>query len=248
MAIVNYSPETQLSGILTIICIIYALLIAGFVLYEAINKKQKLLFYFFFTIILIFTMWFVPVIAYIIWLFTSQDVPYYWHILGYNMLYPFGLFFWLYIYTTTMHIKYNKLILALFFTSIVILEVYMFYFLFFAQGAPVEELLGKVNELFVANQGLLLGFGLMYILIGVGTGIHFSWQAIKTGETEEIKWKGRFLLVAFISFFIQIFLDAIASPDALIIVIIDRILLIVTGTLWYLGFILPNWARKLLKL
>ena len=109
MGIVEYSAGTQLSGILTIICIVYAYVIAAFVLHAAIKSREKLLFYFFFTIILIFTMWIVPVIAYVFWLFSHQDVPYHWHILGYNMLYPFGLLFWLYIYTLTINQKRKNL-------------------------------------------------------------------------------------------------------------------------------------------
>jgi hypothetical protein len=197
-------------------------------------------------------MWYVPTYAYIYWLFTGEDIPYFMHILGYNMLYPFGILCWLYIYTTTSNVKRQKLILGVTSVMTVVLEVYMFYFLFFAPVTQAQQdvLLGKVNEIFVANAGLLIYLGLTFIIIGVGTGIHFARLAMKTAKNDEIRWKGRFILIGFITFLVQIMLDAVASPDAigLVLVIIDRTLLIITGTVWYIGFIMPKWVKKILKL
>ncbi len=252
MAPIDYSPETQITGILTIICMVYVFLIGSLVLYTAIKKKEKILYYLFFTVVLVFSMWYIPTIAYIYWLFSGEDLPYFMHILGYNMLYPFGILCWLYIYTTTTNIKRKNLILGVPIVMTVILELYMFSFLFIAPITQAQKniLLGEVSEIFVANAGLLIVFGLMFIIIGVGAGIHFARLAIKTAKEDEILWKGRLIYIGFISFLVQILLDAFARPDAigLTFVIIDRTLLIITGTVWYIGFIMPNWAKKILKI
>ncbi|MFX1453605.1 MAG: hypothetical protein ACFFCM_22435, partial [Promethearchaeota archaeon] len=62
-----------------------------------------------------------------------------------------------------------------------------------------------------------------------------------------LKWKGRFLLLSFNLFAIGGIGDGFLplSPATLIIF---RTLMMLASTFYYLGFILPGWVKKLLKI
>ena len=70
---------------------------------------------------------------------------------------------------------------------------------------------------------------------------------MKREEISEIRWKGRFLFIAFILFGISAIFDAIIEMETTLLVII-RILLDFSSFFFYLGFILPSWCKKILSI
>ena len=70
----------------------------------------------------------------------------------------------------------------------------------------------------------------------------FSVKSIKVDDPE-IKWKGKFLLIAWFSFTIGAILDA-ALPLTEITLIIVRLILISSSIEFYLGFFLPDQLAK----
>ena len=84
-------------------------------------------------------------------------------------------------------------------------------------------------------------FTLISLLI---TGVIFSVKSMKVNDPE-IKWKGRFLLIAFISFFIGALFD-VAVPNVGITIVIGRLFLITSAIEYYLGFFLPEKIAKFL--
>ena len=79
------------------------------------------------------------------------------------------------------------------------------------------------------------------------TGIHFALISRESSQMS-IKWKGKFLLIAFSLFLLQVVLDSIIPSTLIGAVIAVRILLIISIFLLYLGFILPTWTKKLLSI
>jgi hypothetical protein len=85
------------------------------------------------------------------------------------------------------------------------------------------------------------------IIIGVGTGIHFSLISMKIKDSPLVQWKGRFLLVSFILFAVGAIGDALIELTAISLIII-KIILIFSSLFYYIGFIMPKWMRKALQL
>lgn len=248
MLFIDYAIETQVSGLLTLICMLFAFSMGIFVLIRAIKLREKYLYFFFFTIIFAFSPWFSIAFGYIYWIFSYEALPYDMHIYLNLFLVPLALLSWLYIYTDTLFPKRTKRILISLITLSIIMEIYMFYFLYFAPDAPVEALLGSVHELQPTYAGFLIIYSFCVILLVLPTGIHFSIHAIKRSNNKETQWKGRFLLTAFIFYVVEVVIDVVILNTLIIIIVFLRILLMITAILFYFGFVLPKWLKKILPL
>ena len=77
------------------------------------------------------------------------------------------------------------------------------------------------------------------------TGVTFALKTIKLDDPD-MKLKGKLLLVAFPAFSVGALMDA-AIPTTAVTLVIFRILLIISAFLFYGGFILPDWMKKLFK-
>ena len=82
---------------------------------------------------------------------------------------------------------------------------------------------------------------LLIIVIFI-TGVIFAWKSLKS-DNPEISLKGKFLLIAFISFTIGAILDAL--PILPISGVIARFILISSAIEYYIGFMLPDRIKKL---
>jgi len=65
---------------------------------------------------------------------------------------------------------------------------------------------------------------------------------------QKVKWKGRFLLIAFILFTLGAFADAAIKLTPITLIIV-RVILILSGIGYYFGFLLPDKiAEQLISL
>ena len=97
------------------------------------------------------------------------------------------------------------------------------------------------------NTKLLIGFMIFLIFILLSTlitGVIFAVKSMAYDD-KRIQWRGRFLLIAFISFVISAVIDAIFPITALTLVL-ARVLLISSAIEYYLGFHMPEGITKLL--
>jgi len=75
-------------------------------------------------------------------------------------------------------------------------------------------------------------------------GFLFARESLKSDDPE-IKLKGKLLLLAFISFLIGVLFDAGIDLGPIFLVLI-RILLMSSAVEFYLGFLLPDWFKRLI--
>ena len=245
---VELSNSSQISGFLTLIAIIILIPLLIIVLKRAIETKEKILYLFFFTFIFSFSPWYPTGFGYIYWIFTHETLSYDFNILAGMAFTPIGIIAWINIYLRTVKPNFRTSIIIVFTIFSCIFEVYLFYYLYFAPGAPIKSLLGTVNELRTNFLGFILIYALISVIIVCSFGIHFSIISIKEATSNKIRWKGKFLLAGFSFFTIVLILDTILPSSLIIGIIIIRIMLIFTCFFLYLGFILPNWIKKLLKI
>lgn len=239
---------TQLSGIFGFLAVAIAWLYGGIVLYKAIKTKEKMLYYFFLAVIFTISPWYPAGLGYIYWLFTHDTFTYPVYVLIGTIGIPIALFSWLQIYIPALHAKQKKIaaIIALIYS--IAFYVYLIYFLFFASGAPVVGLIGiKDSAIDISYKGFILIFLAISLIISTVTGNEFAIASLKVKDNPVIVWKGRFLILSFNLFTLGAIGDGFIplTPASLIIF---RVFLMLASTFYYIGFIMPSWMKKILKL
>lgn len=98
---------------------------------------------------------------------------------------------------------------------------------------------------FVVEWNLLID---LYLIISIAlfllTGILFAKQSLQS-EMKEFKYRGRFLIAAFITFTIGTLIDVILELNEITIVI-ARLFVIIAAFCFYFGFTMPNFIKKIL--
>ena len=143
--------------------------------------------------------------------------------------------------------KKTKVAVILYGIFVIIFYAYLLFFLFFAPGAPVVEMIGEaIFPYEVRYTGFVLISFLASLVITTITTFHLGIYLMKR-ETRENKWKGRFLVMGMAIITVSVFID-MAVADIIFIIVIVRILGIIAMLFIYFGFILPNWMRRALSL
>ncbi|MBD3214913.1 MAG: hypothetical protein GF311_20035 [Candidatus Lokiarchaeota archaeon] len=147
---------------------------------------------------------------------------------------------WLYSFTSLAYDQRKQKILVL---SLVIAIPYELILLILVFVQP--SLIGReVSENVIARTPLTLSIAIIAIIIALITGLIFSKNAMKS-QDKEIKWKGRFLLLAFVLFTIGAGLDSV-SWTSLFMIIFIRLILIMSSITYYIAFFLPDRIKKVL--
>jgi hypothetical protein len=240
--------ELHLSGILGFLAVVIAWLYSGIVLYKYIQTREKMLFYFFLAVTFTMSPWYPSGLGYIYWLFTNQEIVYPGYVLLGTLGVPVALYSWLQIYMPALHPKQKNLVTIITIVISIAFYIYLFVFLF-ALGNPVDSIfIGiKRSAIDIDYKGFVLGYLAFSLLVSTITGNDFSIASLKVKDNPVIKWKGRFLILSFNLFAIGGIGDGFIplSPPTLIIF---RTFLMLSSTFYYIGFIMPRWAKKILRL
>ncbi len=242
------SDLAQISGLTALIAVSISFLLGFIVLIKYFKTKQVLIFNFFLCIIFTASPWYPSGLGYLVWTITGEFLSFQIYVLIGTVGIPIAILAWLNVYLSTINPKKKKLVLILYGTLSIFFELYLFYFLLLAPGAPVESLLGIINDptnpMDIDYKGFVLVFLGLSILTACITGFHFAVKSMRKEEIPEVRWKGKFLLVAFLFFGISAIFDALIEMDPILLVLM-RILLALAMFMFYLGFILPGWSKKI---
>lgn len=248
MLFVELDDLTQLSGIFGFLAVVIAWIYGLIVLYKAIKTKEKVLYYFFFAIIFTMSPWYPSAFGYIYWLITREAFAYPFYVLIGTIGTPIALYSWLQIYMPALHPKQKNVVTMITIGISTIFYVYLFFFLFFAQIAPIDELIGiKRNVIDIDYKAFVLVFLAFSLLVSTITGNDFSIASLKIKNNPVILWKGRFLIVSFNLFAIGAIGDGFIELTP-VTLIIFRTLMLLSSTFYYIGFIMPKWMKKILRL
>ena len=145
--------------------------------------------------------------------------------------------------TAYAELKYQKKVKNVAIIMIILtipFEIYLVYFII-ADVSQLGILHGIVDIEYV---GFLRYYMIGQVILGVTIGILIAFDNIRSDDPE-LRWKGIFLLAAFIAFPLGALTDAIL-PLTVIIVIIFRSVMVLSSVLFYFAFLLPNWMKRLL--
>jgi hypothetical protein len=189
--------------------------------------------------------WVPSAISFISILITGSGLPLeIYAILG-NVLIPASVFCWFVAFTNLIYPEKKKLLLIIYFIIGVLFEIIFFTLLIINPtliGVFAAE--SALVHIDIEYKTFILGYLLFIDATILITGIIFSRESLKSSEPA-INLKGKFLLLAFLAWCIGGLLDS-ALPLNIITLPITRILLVSSGILFYLGFILPPGIQRLL--
>ncbi len=151
---------------------------------------------------------------------------------------------WFIVFTDFMYQSKQKLLVSIISIICIVCELLFFIFLILDR----EMLIGYFNGPFTAVYSPFTRFTLIFFLvISFITFMMFAGKSLKSTELE-VKWKGRFLILAFLIYTTCAVLDsfAIFLTQPLIVVLI-RVFLIISAIFFYFGWILPSSIKNALK-
>ncbi len=174
----------------------------------------------------------------IIFLNTPLSEPVYL-IIGFAFL-PFFILCFLAGFIDILDLKKQNLWIIVFSITGALYEL-IFWYLFLS---PTESV-GVFLSPFQVELHILLDIFIFIWIIGLLViGLMFVSKSLKS-DNLELKMRGRFLFIALLSYITGAFMDIII-PLTPITVVITRLILTMSSIVFYIGFIMPEWAKKLL--
>ena len=238
---IELTVEEFLQGSLALIFIIISFIVGIKLLMKYNTHKQNTLLFAGLSWILIVSPWFNTGFNFLYVVLTGNSMSDQIYLLiGYSWV-PLPLVFWLIVYTDLKLKKKQKLVVSIAIIQGILYEIIFLYFIFtdFSVIATKEG---------IFNDELTTPF-LLYILvvlvIAIFTGFSFGLESFKS-TNPEIKLKGKFILAAWISFFVGALLDAGLFAFTALLLILVRIILMSSAIEFYFGFFLPKWLKELL--
>lgn len=233
----------SIAGIFSIIFVVISFIVGIKIALRYRELKQRTYLFVGITWMFIVESWYPSSISFIIALFNDGQgltiFPELYFIIG-NILVVPTILCWLFAFTDLIYKEKQKIILLAY--SVVGLLFFIVFFSFiFIDSSLIGTLSGPVDVKYSGFVSLFLVFTVFLFSL---TGIIFGRTTMKSDNPEH-KWKGRFLICAFLFFFFGSLLDAIMELTLITLPIV-RIILISSSILFYLGFIFPEKIKNFL--
>ena len=235
MALADLTQLEILQGSLGLVWVLIAIFIGLKAIARAIaiNRTRDLI-----TVglsyIFVSSAWFGVAFQFISYGFFDVKLDAFTYLLIANIFIPIAIMCWIWSYCEILKPNSRNIILIIFFGFAISWELAIIIGL-----ATDVSMVGTLNSTFDSSHSpILLIFVLSGVFIFLITGIIFALKSMKLDDPE-VQWKGRFLLLAWISFGVGSILDASLPLNALTLIII-RIILISSAVEFYFGFFLPK--------
>jgi len=239
------TPFEILTGSLSLATVIISTIIGLRIISKYFTYKKRELLLVGFTWILLCEIWWSSAFSFLAAIITGQGfTPELYFTLG-NIFVPVALILWLTAYTDFINKKNQKLIILI--AAIVGLIYYILFFYFIFNDVTVIGII--LNSVDAEYRPFAFGYLISVLLVFFATGINFARISMKS-DNQEIKLKGKFLMLAVILFTIGAALDGLKpylfGAVLNVVLIINRIILILSGIAFYSGFLLPRWIKELI--
>jgi len=233
------TPLEILNGTFSLIFVIVSLIVGLFIASRYLQIKNRTLLLVGITWIGLTTPWLPSTISFIVYLITSTGLtPVIYFTIG-NIASPLILVIWILAFTDLRFKNRQKLLVIIYSIIGITYEVYLVYFL-----VVDPNIIGDLTGIFdVTYKGIVLLFAMFIVINVLVTGVLFGQQSLRSKDSI-IRLKGKFLIVAFISWGIGAIMDA-ALPLNIFTLTIARVILISSAIEFYIGFILPRFIKDL---
>ncbi|MBD3255536.1 MAG: hypothetical protein GF383_10605 [Candidatus Lokiarchaeota archaeon] len=242
MANVELTELDILNGTFALIFVIISLFVGFRIFFKYFSLKRKELITVGLSWIFLSSGWWGAGFSFLsVILFDLPFTPLLYIALG-NIFVPIAILTWIYSFATMVYPDLKNKIMVIFLLICIPYEIVLIYFLI-----TDLSVIGVFKGIFFYQPSLLaMSFQIFAVLVALITGIIFSKKSLHS-EDQRIRWKGRFLLMAFIFFTLGSVLDAALTISPAILVI-GRLILAASAFEYYLGFLLPekiaDWLIK----
>ena len=168
----------------------------------------------------------------------------FWYLITGMAFLPLFLVLWLMALKKLVYHERGKQLILINITIGIVYDLAFFILLFLdiTQIATINP-----SDMYTVDLGIIMMLYIPYmIILFVFTGLHFSYLSLKS-ENPEVILRAKMLILAIILFAIGAFLDSVITailPTIVIITFIAKVILILSSILFYISFVLPNWAKK----
>jgi len=235
------TPLEILNGTLSLVCVIVSIIVGLTIISRYLKYKQVNLILVGITWIGVFSPWWPSTISFLVALITGTGLtPTMYFFIGFFAS-PLVITVWIVAFTSFKFKKQQKVIVGIYLIIGIAFEIYLLFTLFVANDpAQIGTLTGVCDTTY---RGIAMYFSIFIVITMLVTGVLFG-LASRKSENPEIRLKGMFLIIAFVSWVIGALLDA-ALPLDFISLTIARIILISSALEFYCGFLLPNIVKKI---
>jgi len=234
-----------LSGVFSL-CIIIVYTILGIIIlsryfeYKTLDRFGKI-----FVFVGIFWIglgepWYGSAISFLYTLITQKALSLQFYILANNIWVPISLFIWIVAltYLIDLDMRKRKVVQIIFAVYGIIIEALLIYFIIYAPNS-LGELKGLVD---ITYKGWLMFYLLSILIILLISGILIAIDSHKSDQ-RDIRFKGYIILMGFVLFVVGSTLDT-AIPLNSITLPITRIIVIMGGVIFFLGFLMPEKLKQ----
>ncbi|MHA1489572.1 MAG: hypothetical protein ACTSRI_07950 [Promethearchaeota archaeon] len=235
------SPIELIDGLLSILFVSISIILGAIIASRYLKYKKRILLLVGFTYIGLTSIWYSSSLSVLLILTTGRGISDELYMFLGNGLIPITSFLWMIALTDFLvsNKEKQKLILLIFGIYSALFEVYYLYYLF-TNPTVLGNVLGPVD----ASYGIIVtAYQLSMVILVLITGTLFGKNTLNS-DNQEIKLKGKLLIIAFWFFVIGAIFEII-SHVSIIILIVGRLILILSAITFYSGFLLPNWMKKL---
>ena len=226
-------------GIVSIISLIIITSIGIIAQLRYLKYRNKNLLYIGISLIFMWSPWWPSSISFVIYLFSSNGLPFSLYIFIGNFFFPISAFFWLMFILDVFKLdsKKKRLALASYLVFVIIYEIFIIYWMI------NPDLLGGLRNALVPAYGIELYLLILVIVaIIIITGFLLAVDMLKAKQPE-LKLKAYFLIIAFTLMIFGIMLEIFTLGNLWLL--ISRIVIVIAVILIYIGFFLPDRVKKL---
>ena len=238
MKIQDLNQLEMLHGTFTLIFIVISILLGIRIFLKYFTYKQKQLITVGLTWIFLSSGWWGSGFSFLSILLIQQPLDQFTYLLIGNVFIPIAIICWIYSFTSLAYPNLKKKLLITYSVICTIFEIYLIISLLIDPNS-----IGIIIGTFYSQPSLIpMVFLLFAIITTIVTGILFSRNSIRSDKLE-VHIKGIILLIAFISFTVGAFMDAVITLTPVTLIIV-RLILISSAIEYYFGFLLPERLAK----
>ena len=231
-----------INGLFSLLVISIAAIIGLTIALKYLKFKRKLYLYWGIAYIGFYSPWWSSAFSFVSYWFTGNPLPLPLYIGVGILLLPLLITLWFLGFTEMIYQNRRRLLILIYLIITISFDLYVIYFLI--DNATV---LGNKTGIFDIKYSLIVTAYFMLINITVTiTGLLFAKQSFKS-EEKELRFKGKALIVAFLTYPICGIFDAGLDLNEIWLIVI-RSLLMFGAIMFYIGFFIPKFVKKIFNL
>ena len=231
-----------INGLFSLLVIAIAAIIGITIALKYLKFKRKLYLFWGIAYVGFYSPWWSSGFSFVVYWFTGNPLPLPIYIGVGILLLPLLITLWFLGFTEMIYQNKRSLFILIYLIITISFEFYVIYFL-----SVDPTVLGNKTGIFDIKYSLLITAYFMLINITATiTGLIFAKQSFKS-EEKELRFKGKALVIAFLTYPICGIFDAGLDLNAIGLIIVRSILMF-GAIMFYIGFFVPKFVKKLFHL